>query len=123
MCEYNNKCSGHGKCLPTGLCKCDDGYGLSDCSVQAKLFEQFGTYTLKPREYAFFKFRVQEADAFLTFDGENGILEAHYSTSSAGPVTYSDQAVSSLMASKNNTNVSRSLYMSYANNEYGYLTV
>lgn len=28
-----NNCSGHGTCNSSGLCNCDAGYGLADCSV------------------------------------------------------------------------------------------
>lgn len=49
MCDFMLNCSGNGKCNNNGICECDTGYGLADCSASADVFEQFASYTLNPR--------------------------------------------------------------------------
>ena len=63
MCNQMNQCSEHGTCdQTTGICNCETGYGLEDCSALLTNLTSKDKATLKPREYAFYQVPIKQND-------------------------------------------------------------
>ena len=65
MCKYSNNCNGNGGCGAHGICNCQDGYGLADCSAKAVNLNTFTTYSLNNRGYLFFEVVLSGKDKLV----------------------------------------------------------
>ena len=79
-----NNCNGNGVCGDNGVCTCNDDWGLGDCSALAVPLSS-PTYTLKARDYLFFKFAMGGSKV-VRIGGDNGNLEFFFTGSKNGPV-------------------------------------
>jgi len=122
LCSYMNNCSDHGHCDDRGLCVCDQGYFLGDCSVKPEDLEQDQTYTLAPRGYAFFRLPANGNDQFVTFKGDSGALKVLYVGSSKGPAVDYEYADAILTPNPSSTDA-RSIFLAATGQPFGYLTI
>jgi hypothetical protein len=65
MCATMNNCNGHGVCLGSGICKCDDTYGFENCMFQAVDINTTQLYTIGARGYLFFKIPFDNSDVLV----------------------------------------------------------
>lgn len=74
-----NNCNGNGKCdAGKGFCKCNEGWGLEDCSAKIETDVNAETFTLLPRQWKFLKVQVKD-NQMMRFSNYTDELEVYVS--------------------------------------------